>query len=251
MSQTTNLLLPRVLAAQAQKHVPVNMALNRLDALVQLAVLDKDLSAPPPAPADGQRWIVGPAPGGLWAGRAGHIAAWQDGVWSFLVPREGWLAWAADEDRLYVHDGAAWTLLSAGGGGAAPVSGAWTSVLRGATVAGANSYSAQIGRFTRVGDAVILSGALVLSARDPAMAGGLQLAGLPALAHPDNRASIVLYHSNVTRTAGTAALMGYIGGSTQTADLFEAAMSGASQLLPPSAVAAGSIFFLSGVYHAA
>ena len=37
---TTNLLLPYILAAQAQKHVTHNEALRLLDGLVQLSVLD-------------------------------------------------------------------------------------------------------------------------------------------------------------------------------------------------------------------
>jgi hypothetical protein len=42
-------------AAQAQKHVTVNEALRLLDGLVQLAVLDRHLTAPPASPADGDR----------------------------------------------------------------------------------------------------------------------------------------------------------------------------------------------------
>jgi hypothetical protein len=40
---TTRLLLPYILAAQAQKHVTHNEALQILDGLVQLSVLDRDL----------------------------------------------------------------------------------------------------------------------------------------------------------------------------------------------------------------
>ena len=43
---------------QNQKHITHNEALRMLDALVQLSVLDRDLSAPPDAPADGARYIV-------------------------------------------------------------------------------------------------------------------------------------------------------------------------------------------------
>ena len=55
---TTHLLLPYILAAQAQKHVTHNEALRLLDGLVQLSVLDRDLTAPPGSPADGDRYIV-------------------------------------------------------------------------------------------------------------------------------------------------------------------------------------------------
>ena len=55
---TTHLLLPYILAAQAQKHVTHNEALRILDGLVQLSVLDRDLTAPPGSPAEGDRDIV-------------------------------------------------------------------------------------------------------------------------------------------------------------------------------------------------
>jgi hypothetical protein len=111
---TSNLSLPFIVAAQAQKHVTHNEALRALDAIVQLGVLDKDLSAPPGSPVEGARYIVGPAPSGAWAGQAGKIAAYQDGAWAYYAPRAGWLAWVADEDRLYAWEGSAWAALPAG-----------------------------------------------------------------------------------------------------------------------------------------
>jgi hypothetical protein len=108
MSETTYLALPYIDGAQAQKHVTHNEALRILDALVQLAVLDKDLSAPPGSPRDGERWIVAASPTGAWAGHAGHIAAWQDGAWAFHVPKPGWIAFVRDESALYFWDGSAW-----------------------------------------------------------------------------------------------------------------------------------------------
>lgn len=89
--------LPLILPAQAQKHVTHNEALRLLDILVQLAVLDRDLSAPPATPAEGDRYLVGPNPTGLWAGQAGRIAAFWGGVWVFIVPRTGWNLRVLDE----------------------------------------------------------------------------------------------------------------------------------------------------------
>ena len=106
MDQTPNLLLPYIMPSQAQKHVTHNEAIRALDALVQMAVLDRDLATPPASPADGDRYLV--AAGGLdaWAGKDGMIAAWQDGAWAFFTASSGWLAWVADEDRLLCHNGA-------------------------------------------------------------------------------------------------------------------------------------------------
>ncbi len=110
MDTTPNLNLPFIAAAQAQKHVTPNEALRALDAIVQIMVLDKDLSAPPGSPAEGDRYIVAPSPTGAWAGQPDRIAAWQDGAWAFYAPGEGWLAWVADEQRLYAWTGVTWTL---------------------------------------------------------------------------------------------------------------------------------------------
>ena len=112
MSNTTHLQLPMLEASQAQKHVTVNDTIQALDILVQLSVLDKDLTAPPATPNDGDRYIVGTGATGAWAGKDGEIAAYQDGAWRFLFPREGWLCWMADEDAFYLYDGTLWVLNS-------------------------------------------------------------------------------------------------------------------------------------------
>ena len=115
MSDTThNLALPLIAANQAQKHVTHNEALVQLDALVQLACLDKDLAAPPAAPAEGDRYlVVAAAPKGAWAGLSGQVACFRDGVWIGLAPRPGWIAYVADEADLYTFAGGAWTSLRA------------------------------------------------------------------------------------------------------------------------------------------
>lgn len=117
---TPNLTLPYLMAAQAQKHVTHNEAIRMLDAVVQLSVKDRNLAAPPGSPADGHRYIVAASPSGAWAGQALKIAAWQDGVWEFFTPREGWLAWIEDEDTFVAWDGAAWI---ATGGSVNPATG--------------------------------------------------------------------------------------------------------------------------------
>ena len=105
---TTHLLLPYILAAQAQKHVTHNEALRILDGLVQLSVLDRDLTAPPASPADGDRYIVASGATGDWAGWDLNVALWTDGAWLRLPPRTGWRAWVEDEGLLLVYDGAGW-----------------------------------------------------------------------------------------------------------------------------------------------
>ncbi len=105
---TTNLLLPYILAAQAQKHVTHNEALRILDGLVQLSVKDRDLTTPPASPADGDRYIVASGATGDWAGWDLNVALWSDGAWLRLPPRAGWRAWVEDEGVLLVYDGSGW-----------------------------------------------------------------------------------------------------------------------------------------------
>jgi len=109
MANSANLALAYLEAAQSQKHVTVNEALSGLDALVQLAVLDRDLSAPPGSPVEGDRYLVAAGATGAWAGQAGRIAVWQAGAWVFRTPRNGWMAWVADEAAFVFYDAGAWT----------------------------------------------------------------------------------------------------------------------------------------------
>ncbi len=114
MDETTNLLLPYILAAQAQKHVTHNEALRKLDALVQISIVDRDLASPPASPTEGARYIVPASPTGAWTGHANTIAAWQDGAWAFFTPRTGWLAWIEDEATPVAWNGTAWVAIGGG-----------------------------------------------------------------------------------------------------------------------------------------
>jgi hypothetical protein len=111
MSDSTNLQLPYLEGAQAQKHVTVNESLRRLDAFVLLAVEDKDLTAPPGSPADGARYIPKATATGAWSGKEKYVAHYVDGAWELYPPREGFVAYVRDEDLLYVYNGSAWVTL--------------------------------------------------------------------------------------------------------------------------------------------
>ncbi|ABD87384.1 DUF2793 domain-containing protein [Rhodopseudomonas palustris] len=111
MTDTANLHLPLIEASQAQKHVTHNEALQILDAAIQIAVQDRDRSAPPPGPAEGQRHLVAAGAVGAWAGRAGAIASYQGGAWSFLAPNAGWCVWSVADAAQLVFDGTAWRSL--------------------------------------------------------------------------------------------------------------------------------------------
>ena len=95
---TTNLLLPYLLASQAQKHVTLNESLRLLDGLVHLSVRGTERTEPPSDPADGDRFLVASGASGEWSGWDGSIAYWVDGVWLRLAPRPGWRVWIEEFD---------------------------------------------------------------------------------------------------------------------------------------------------------
>ena len=57
---SARLNLPYLAAGQMQKHVTLNEALTRLDALIQTAVVSRTVSDQPADPAEGARWREGP-----------------------------------------------------------------------------------------------------------------------------------------------------------------------------------------------
>lgn len=111
MTETIHLALPYIDAAQAQKHVTHNEALQILDALIQLSVIARDELAPPSSPAEGDRYIVGAGATGAFAGKDGRLAAWLAGGWMFLSPRAGWIAHVESEALTLIHDGTTWRAL--------------------------------------------------------------------------------------------------------------------------------------------
>ncbi|NMZ77660.1 DUF2793 domain-containing protein [Pseudomonas nitroreducens] len=115
---TPNIGLTTLTNSQGQ-YLNANETFAIIDALLGKVVKDKDLSAPPGSPANGDVYIVAASPTGLWAGHATHIAFWSSdaAAWEFVVPKEGWKFEPTDEDVVYRFDGAAWMPWSSGGGG--------------------------------------------------------------------------------------------------------------------------------------
>jgi Protein of unknown function (DUF2793) len=150
--QSTNLQLPFLAQGQAQKHVTVNESLLRLDALVQLAVASATVAAEPGSPADGQLYILPVGKTGTnWGAMANWaLAYYRDGVWEQITPREGWLAYVKDADRLHYYTGAAWT--DFGESDAITTSGSFTPTVTFATSGTFSpTYNHQEGRYRRVG----------------------------------------------------------------------------------------------------
>lgn len=124
MTDTVKLGLPLVQASQAQKHVTVNEALARIDALTQLTLASRSIGTPPGLPGEGDAYAVPASAVGDWAGRDEQVALFLNGGWAFLAPGAGWRAWIADEGTPALFDGQNWIA----GFGAVASSGAATTL---------------------------------------------------------------------------------------------------------------------------
>ena len=104
---TARLGLPYLAAGQMQKHVTLNEALTRLDALVQTVVISRTASTQPATPEDGALFIlpVG-ATGSDWSGRSeGALLRAEVGGWTEVQAPDGLIALVQDADELVVRHG--------------------------------------------------------------------------------------------------------------------------------------------------
>ncbi len=108
MTDTAKLSLPLLAPSQAQKHVTVNEALGRLDAVVQMTALSRTTTTPPVVAQEGDTYLVPAGAVNAWSGKGGQVAAWQNGGWVFLTPRGGWRAFVSSEAKTLLHDGSVW-----------------------------------------------------------------------------------------------------------------------------------------------
>ncbi|HEY0600841.1 DUF2793 domain-containing protein, partial [Brevundimonas sp.] len=113
--QTARLGLPYLAAGQMQKHVTLNEALTRLDALVQTAVVSCTEPAQPADPSDGALYILpAEATGSEWTGRAaGTLIRAETGGWSAVEAPDGLVVLVVDAGELLVRHGGAWVSLGA------------------------------------------------------------------------------------------------------------------------------------------
>ncbi|HWQ85710.1 DUF2793 domain-containing protein, partial [Brevundimonas sp.] len=110
---SARLELPYLAAGQMQKHVTLNEALTRLDALVQTAVVSRTTTAQPAEPTDGALWILPPdATGADWGARpAGTLVRAEGGGWNAVAVPEGLVALVEDAAELVVRHRDDWVPL--------------------------------------------------------------------------------------------------------------------------------------------
>lgn len=107
MAASPNLAFTYAEEGQVNAETAVNDALNRLDMLVQCAVIDRDLTAPPGGEANGDVYLVATGATGDWAGKDGQIAGYYDG-WIYYTPAEGFVMRVLDENLWLGWNGSSW-----------------------------------------------------------------------------------------------------------------------------------------------
>lgn len=110
MANTPRLVLPYLVAGQAQKEITHNDALNDVDALMQISVINRTTATPPVSPLEGDSYIIAASPTGVWSGNANAVATYYSG-WRIKTAKAGWLAYVQAEGVFYVFDGSSWGLL--------------------------------------------------------------------------------------------------------------------------------------------
>jgi hypothetical protein len=110
MIDTPHMSLPLLAPAQAQKHVTVNEALARIDALTHLTLVSTSLTTPPNAAMEGDLFAVPPGGVNAWAGQEGKLAIAVNGGWVFVTPRRGWRAFVQDQGMSAIWDGSDWRI---------------------------------------------------------------------------------------------------------------------------------------------
>jgi hypothetical protein len=110
---TPRLGAPELVTSQANKEETVNEAVRYVEAGAgHFIFIDRGLNTPPGSPVDGDCYLVGGSPTGVWASNANDIAVRINTAWAFINVIEGFTAWVNDENVLIGYDGAAWNTIA-------------------------------------------------------------------------------------------------------------------------------------------
>lgn len=123
--ETPRIGAPYLVEGQGSPEVTINTGLFRQDMVIQAAVLDRDLTAPPGSPDEGDCYLVAAPVTGAWASHEGDLASWDGSAWQFVSAWPGFTAYVVDEAVMILRDGGgSWVpLVAAAGVGISDVSG--------------------------------------------------------------------------------------------------------------------------------
>lgn len=107
LEHTNNLAMPLLIPNQSGKEITHNEALIILDNIVQKSVVDKDLSTPPENPENNVLYIVGQNATNEWENKENYLTYFDNG-WRFITPKNGFVFFIEDENKLYNFNGTSW-----------------------------------------------------------------------------------------------------------------------------------------------
>ena len=107
LEHTNNLAMPLLIPNQSGKEITHNEALVILDNIVQKSVVDKDLSTPPENPENNVLYIVGQNAIDEWENKENYLTYFDNG-WRFITPKNGFVFFVEDENKLYNFNGTSW-----------------------------------------------------------------------------------------------------------------------------------------------
>lgn len=102
MDETPKLKLPYMVEGQSNKEVFYNTVLNALDAVIFLSVRNL-YNAPPQTIINGEKFLIGYTPSGIFVGHSRHIAQYIDSEWVFYIPQNGWVVYNETDDTFYKY----------------------------------------------------------------------------------------------------------------------------------------------------
>ena len=138
----------------------LNLSINIIDAILQIAVVSVGANTPPGSPANGARYIVGTSPTGAWVGQANKLARWLDSAWSFFDAR---YAVNLTDSQLYIRGASGWAAVSGGSGMTNPMTTAGDII-----VGGTGGSPSRLGAGANGQVLKIVGGALVWAAEGAA-----------------------------------------------------------------------------------
>ncbi len=110
MDSSPRFSLPFLAAGQAQKEWTHNEALQRIEMLLCPTAVAGPIDVPPASPQEGDCYIVGNTPSGVWSGRTRCLAGWSDAGWRFVDPVEGLRARLSPSGEEAVYRQGAWQI---------------------------------------------------------------------------------------------------------------------------------------------
>jgi hypothetical protein len=106
--ETPRLKLPELADGQEMDAMTINDALIQLDAVTDICLKGQFVNTPPSSPADGDTYLLGAVPTGVWNGCAYKIAYCLDGGWRFYTPFNGLRAFVSTTNATLIYVNGTW-----------------------------------------------------------------------------------------------------------------------------------------------